>query len=252
MKQFILAVIIVTGLLSCTNYGKKVSQDYLEVYYKEGATKEEAQKTLDLLYPLWKNEEGKTEKKSIQLTKSGDTINFRMVVDEKKLAQTGDETFHTMSNLFSDSLYNGAPVNMVFTDNKFKPIRTIVYKKASLADSYGTPVTAGKIEVYSKDGFSSEHAQMLADYLAKEMGSSTAISFLAGKTEDGGYLVCMASDKDKVAAMDNEVFNQMAKQLSDNVFYGGQVTFELTDTKFKSYKSFVSSQTPAADTTVVK
>jgi hypothetical protein len=213
MKSLVLAFFIAAGLMACTNYGKKVSQDYLEVYYKDGATKEEAQKTVDLLYPLWKSEDGKTEKKSIQLTKSGDTINFRMVVDEKKLAQAGDETFHSMSDLFSDSLFSGAPVNIVFTDNSFKTIRTLVYKKASLADEYGTPVTAGSIQVFSKDGFSSEHAQMLADYLAKEMGSSKAISFLAGKTHDGGYLVCMASDKDKVAAIDNEVFNEMAKQI---------------------------------------
>jgi hypothetical protein len=239
MKQLILAIFIAAGLVACTNYGKKVSQDYLEVYYKDGATKEEAQKTLDFLYPLWKEADGKTDKKSIQLTKSGDTINFRMVVDKAKLAQVDDETFYTMSNLFSDTLYNGAPVNMVFSDNSFKPIRTLVFKKIKAENEFGSKATAGNIEVYCKDGFSLEHAQMLADYLQKEVNPSEIISFQAGKTDDGGYLVRMVANKEKAGELGDASFNKMASELSTNVFSGGQVTFELTDVKFNPYKQYV-------------
>lgn len=240
MKQFIFVFFIAAGLLSCTNYGKKVSQDYLEVYYKDNVSKEEAQKTLDFLYPIWKNDEGKTDTKSVQLTKSGDTISFRMVVDKDKLGKVEDESFYMMGNLFSDSLFDGKPVNMVLTDNSFKPIRTLAYKKTEAGNNYGEKVTAGNIEVYAKDGFSLEQAQNLADFLEKQMGSNNTVSFQAGRTEDGGYLVRMVSDEEKSNELGDEPFNKMAAQLSENIFNDGQVTFELTDNKFNTFKTFES------------
>ena len=240
MKQFILAFFIAAGLVACTNYGKKVSQDYLEVYYKDGISKEEAQKTLDFLYPIWKNDEGKTDTKSVQLTKSGDTISFRMVVDKDKLSKVQDETFYIMGNLFSDSLFDGNPVNMVLTDNSFKSIRTLVYKKTETSNNYGEKVTAGNIEVYAKDGFSLEQAQNLADFLEKQVGSANTVSFQASKTDDGDYLVRMVSDEAKSNELGDEPFNKLAAELFENVFNGGNVTFELTDNKFNTFKTFES------------
>lgn len=38
-------------LLSCTNYGDKLSKDFMEVYFKDGVSKEEAQKALDYFLP---------------------------------------------------------------------------------------------------------------------------------------------------------------------------------------------------------
>ncbi len=248
MKQLILACLLTVGLFSCTNYGKKVSKDYLEVYYKDGATETEAQKTVDFLYPLWK-EDGSTAKKSVQLTKSGDTINFRMVVDQAKLAKMEDLTFQLMSNLFSDSIYSGAPVNMVFTDDSFKPIRTLAFKKMDMKDDFGEKITAGPIEVYVKDGFSMEEAQNLASFLEKEMSAGANVtSFQVGKTDDGGYLVRMVSQEAKAAELGDAAFKNLAEVLSKNVFNGGQVTFELTDGRFNPYKKFVSAFQQSPDT----
>lgn len=242
MKQFILAIFITAGLLACSNYGKKVSKDYLEVYYKDGATKEDAQKTLDLLYPLWKSTEGKSASKSIQLTKTGDTINFRMVIDKDKLSQIEDETFYTMSQLFSDSLFSGKPVNMVLTDNKLKAIRTLVYKKMETENDWGEKVTAGNIEVYCKDGFSKKEAQALANFLEKDMGSpASIISFQVAKDKDQFIFVRMVSSEEKAASIDAAVFNEMAASISDNVFNGEHVMFELTDNKFNAFKTFHSN-----------
>jgi hypothetical protein len=56
-RSLFILVIAVIGLSSCTNYGDKVSKDFVEVYYKDNISKEQAQKTLDLLYPSW-NESG--------------------------------------------------------------------------------------------------------------------------------------------------------------------------------------------------
>ena len=79
MKSFILSLLTAIVLTACSNHGEKVTKDYLDVYYKDGITKEQAQKALDYFLPKWKDEGEKTKPKSIQLTKNGDTINFRMV-----------------------------------------------------------------------------------------------------------------------------------------------------------------------------
>ncbi|HSU28665.1 MAG TPA: hypothetical protein VLJ68_09810 [Chitinophagaceae bacterium] len=135
MKKFIqpylvLAIVTMCLVSSCTNYGKKVSHDYLEVYYKEGITKEQAQRTVDYLYPVWMDEGAKTRKKSIQLTKSGDSINFRMVTDQEKLAKIeSNDIFYSMAQNLSDSIFNGAPVNLDLTDKQFKTVRRVTFKK---------------------------------------------------------------------------------------------------------------------------
>jgi hypothetical protein len=72
------------------------------------------------------------------------------------------------------------------------------------------------------------------------MGSNNTVSFQAGKTDDGGYLVRMVSDEEKSNELGDEPFNKMAAELSENVFNGGHVTFELTDNKFNTFKTFES------------
>jgi hypothetical protein len=50
----------------------------------------------------------------------------------------------------------------------------------------------------------------------------------------------MVSDEEKSNELGDEPFNKMAAELSENVFNGGQVTFELTDNKFNTFKTFES------------
>ena len=78
MKKILFSLLLVTILFSCSKNGDKVSQDFMEVYYKDGITKQEAQKALDYFLPRWKEKDGETARKSIQLTKNGDTINFKI------------------------------------------------------------------------------------------------------------------------------------------------------------------------------
>lgn len=117
---------------------------------------------------------------------------------------------------------------------------------------FGPKVTAGNIEVYSKDGFSREQAQMLADYLQEQISPAQTISFQVGNTDDGGYLVRMVSDESKVAAMGDASFNAMAEEIATNFFKGGQLTFELTDGKFVPFKKFLTGKANTVDTTAVQ
>lgn len=130
LNRCMLVIVMALALSACNNYGDKVSKDFLEVYYKDGINKEQAEKTLNFLYPYWKSPGSEeTNRKSVQLIKNGDTIYFRMVSVAEKVALMNDEIFYQMGNTFADSLFGGSPVNVDLTDNKFKTIRTFHYKK---------------------------------------------------------------------------------------------------------------------------
>jgi hypothetical protein len=126
----VLPLLLVIGLAACTNYGKKATKGHVEIYYKDGISQEQAQKAADFLYGIDVSVNNNTTvKKSIQLIKEGDTVNFRMVIDKKKLSGVNDENFYALGNVISDSLFGGKPVNVDLTDNTFKTIRTMHYKK---------------------------------------------------------------------------------------------------------------------------
>jgi hypothetical protein len=236
-------------LASCTNYGKKVSKDYLEVYYKDGITKDQAQKTLDFLYPQWKNESGKTDTKSIQLTKgAGDTIVFHMVVDKNKLKDISDDIFYGMGNIFSDSLFNKAPVNITFTDNQFKDIRTLVYKKAEAATESGEKATvnaddfdhdtAGGVNFYWK-GITDDESKTIADYIVKNGSFAGGTAALYMTKEGDRYVIsypmqeAYRTDPAYLAELD-----KVSKQIKDNLFADKPFSFVMTDEKLSAVKKW--------------
>lgn len=131
MKKISYLLLITSALIiaACTNYGKKATHGHIEFYYKDGITAEQAQHAADLFYWIDSISNNKKTEKSVQLVKNNDTICFRMVVDEKKAKDMPDDTFNAIGTMFSDSVFNHAPVKMELTDNTFKTIHAVVYKK---------------------------------------------------------------------------------------------------------------------------
>lgn len=240
MKQLLTLMLAALILFtSCTNYGKKAKSGNIEVYYKDGATKEQAQKTADLfLQALQASDPNDKATKSFQLTKPGDTLLMKMVVGDKaRMTAAGDDAFYAMVGLISDSVYNGKPVNISFTDNKFKAFRTLTYNPARILN-FGVKVTSGNVEVYSKDGFSSEHAQMLADFLSKEMQPANTISFQVGMPEGQVYQIYMASSPEKAKNVTTENIQDLCSKMSKEVFNGVDLNFHFTDVRFKPFLSY--------------
>lgn len=124
--HLLLFIISTFTIASCSNYGDKVSKDFVEIYYKDNITKEQAEKTLEILYPGW-NQSG--TKKSVQLVKKADTVYFRMVIDEEKAKGIADETYLLLGTGLSMSVFNNEPVNVELTDNRFNTLRTLHFEK---------------------------------------------------------------------------------------------------------------------------
>ncbi len=124
--HLLLFIITTLTIASCSNYGDKVSKGVVEIYYKDNITKEQAEKTLEILYPSW-NQSG--TQKSVQLLKRADTVYFRMVIDEEKAKGIGDETYLLLGNGLSISVFNNEPVNVELTDNRFNTLRTLHFEK---------------------------------------------------------------------------------------------------------------------------
>ena len=125
----LLFVSVLLILAACTNYGKKATHGHIEFYYKDGITAAEAQHAADLFFWIDSISNNPSVQKSVQLIKDKDTVCFRMVVDEKKSKDMPDDTFNAIGTIFSDSVFNHAPVKLELTDNKFKTIHAVKYKR---------------------------------------------------------------------------------------------------------------------------
>jgi hypothetical protein len=132
--QILTALITLTIVFSsCKDYGKKATKGPIEVYYKDGVTETEAQKTAIMFAFIDSSQNNNTkETKSMQLTKNADTICFKMVASKEKLASVNDFAFEVIGNMIADSVFNGKPVNVELTDNTFNTFKKIQYKKMDL------------------------------------------------------------------------------------------------------------------------
>lgn len=132
-KKFFYSLLLAVVLASCTNYGKKTKSGPVEVYYKDGIEEKEAQATADFLAMIDKTQNGNTtEKKSFQLCKKDGEVCLRMVAIKEKLAGISDTAFLAISNMVSEEVFKGNPVNIELTNNKFETFKSFPYKKLDL------------------------------------------------------------------------------------------------------------------------
>lgn len=236
MRYLSLLLLATVLVVSCNNYGKKVSKEYLEIYYTDGVSRETAERTLEFLYPQWKLPDGSpTPKKSVQLDQKGDTVLFRMVADMAIVDETGNDIFLLMAQELSTSVFQSAPVTIEFTDKAFKTIRTLSFQKEP---DFGELVTTGEIEVYITEGATREEGTRTQRFLSDLMGEGKAISVQISKDRNDGYLVKMAYNKAYAATLPDSNFYTIVDMLSRDVFNDQHVTLELTDEYFHTFRTF--------------
>ena len=127
MKKLItiLAVILFSSviLMSCTDHGKEKHFNGVQLFYTSSISESEANALGNYLI---KGGFADGAEKTVQLNKSGNTYEFRMVVKTgiEKAQQNLD-----MGKLFaaeiSTSVFNGKPVDVHFCDENLKTLRVL-------------------------------------------------------------------------------------------------------------------------------
>lgn len=241
MKKYLLIMLSAVLLAACSNYGKKVKEGHIEVYYKSGITERQAQKTAKILYEADKEGGNEPNRKSFQLYKKDENIFLKMVVDEKNADKVPDESFIAIANLVSENVFDGSPVEMELTDNKFNPIRTIVNKKTNPDDinreAFGEKVTSGNTEVYYK-GAPATEVQKLADYLNNYFNPESTYSFQLLKDDIENYTVKMVGNPDKIQTLPGSFFEELCSGICNDVLHVPSLTFEMTDATFKPKRTY--------------
>lgn len=117
--MFIAAVI----LTSCSNYGKEKNFNGVQLFYTSNITESEANSMGNYLI---ESEFADGEEKTVQLNKSGNTYEFRMVV---KTGIEQDSEYAEMGKLLaaeiSSLVFNGAQVDVHFCDENLKTLRVL-------------------------------------------------------------------------------------------------------------------------------
>lgn len=236
MKKYILCLLL-PFLAACSNYGPKVTSTNIEVYYKEGISKEQAEKTARLFDQLLKaSNPADNATKSFQLLKAGDTILLKMVADPAKLKDVGDDAFYAITTVVSDSVFAGSVVNLTLTDNTFKGFREFAYRKKAVS-SWGEKYESGFVEVYD-DGVGLSAAKALADLMSSYFTPQNTFSFQLTKNEQEQTIARMVVNPDKMELFTDEVMLELSKGISEKVLNGAPVRFELTDKQFNPLRGF--------------
>ena len=192
MRKISTLIFIVTSILfsSCSNkeYGEELSKDGVQLFYTDKVTKEEANNLLSYLV-----EEGFSDgtTKTVQLNKSGNTYEFRMVV--KKGIEQDEEYITLFKDLtleLSERVFNNNPVDLHLCDEELETIRVIPmnYLDDKYEDNSNSSQTFDKNEErnqnYSQNSYPKDLVQNFMNECMKNGGSQTRCSCALNKIEE--------------------------------------------------------------------
>ena len=121
---FCFAALLVTA---CNSYGDKIKiNDKSEVYYKDGASKDDAQRLGNFL--LKNSYFDSLSEKSVQLTKNKDTFDVKFVVDKAKVEQQGNSEFlfQILGAAISSEVFANKPVKVILADQYMKGFKDVL------------------------------------------------------------------------------------------------------------------------------
>lgn len=249
--QLSLVAISLITLSSCTNYGKKVtfSSHKGEVYYKGDGVNENDAKAVGKFLEEEKYFLNDDQTRSVQLIKNDKKIEARFVVNEKKLAEVKnvDAIFEMIGAQMSKQVFNEVPVDIIYTDDKFKDIKTIAYNKKVLeSNSVLDELKAmNKKEVFNNTLFfsndiTSEEAASLAAYLAGEefFTNSSNNDFIIDKKGDNGIHIRAPFQTSFLDEDGLQKIKAFAEKMKTELFENNNMDFEVLDEKMESVKTF--------------
>jgi len=124
ITKFVIIFITSAILTSCSNYGKEKNFNGVQLFYTSTVTEAEANSVGDYLI---KNKFADGVKKTVQLNKSGNIYEFRMVV--KKGIEQDQEyiaAFKVLAAEISNDVFNGKQVDIHLCDEYLKTQRVVL------------------------------------------------------------------------------------------------------------------------------
>jgi len=219
------ALLFFAVLSGCANYGKEKVFKGVELYHTDKVTDAEADSLGNYLV-AGKFADGK--EKTVQLTKAGNTYQFRFVVKEGVDKDASyDKIAKFLANMLSAQVFNGAPVEVQLCDDHLETLKTVV------ADDYGKEKIFNGVSIFHTKDITDAQVDSLGNYLvrmkfANGQPKSTMITKL-GNTYRFKFVVKSGADKDPDYQKNGKLF---ASQLSAGVFNGAPVEVLMCDDYF--------------------
>jgi hypothetical protein len=226
LLRFSLALVLLGLVCGCNDFGTKLKFKSGELYYTRSVTREEADK---LGEQLLKDGFFNNEAKTVQLSRSGDTYEVRLVI---KPEFQNDTNYHRLLGIFgaelSQKVFAKAPVTMHVCDVRLKTVATI--------DPFPFVEANGGTLCYDAT-LSKPEVESLRDHLIKEkFFDGTPKSLLVqkdGKTIDLRMMVRPDAEKNPALA---SAFKTMAQEVSRKAFAGAPVRLCLCNEKLMTVK----------------
>lgn len=219
MTRITFAALLIFLLSGCGGHGPKVQHGSIEVFYVDGATKEDADRLGAYLTTQWG---AGGAKRSVQIKKAGDGYQLRMVV--RKEFQKDDKTLEALvfdGARVSRDIFAGAPVEIQACDEHFTTIKTMPPR----ADvRYG--VVERQIEVFYAAEADKEDALRLARHLAGQAPALTLKLARRGPVVEVHLVTLPDAHKQPDVMAD---MRRARAELAANVFRGAAVELHLCD-----------------------
>lgn len=226
MKKLIY-LFALTLLVACSNYGEKLSFNGTEVYYKDGVTKEQAEKL-----GVYLQTEGFTDgnRKSVQLVNDENTGNltFRMVTSKGSAYNPQNETmFESFTRKLTEEF--NQPVDFQLCDESFETLRTF---KASDVPAL---IEKGNLQVLYTKNVTKEQAQNLTDFLTKDEKETAMTVQLDQRNDTLVYKMVV-----KAGYENNEAYTMVLKaykdMMSKEIFNNQIVEAQMCDENMQTLK----------------
>ena len=234
-KNLIILSLLVFTLTfaSCTNYGTKLMFDETELYYTKNVTEDKADDIGKYL-----QETGFTEgdRKTIQITKDGDTYQFRMVVKEDFVDDEDyEQTAYVFINNLSTDVLDNNPVELHMCDENLKTLKVVKMddNQEIIEDDY---------EILSYDGTEIEYNNTvkynevndLGNFLIQTGFTDGTLKSIVLVKDQNTYVFKMVVDE--TSWTDQEYHNlakEYAQEMSSTIFNDKNVEIQLCNEYFE-------------------
>lgn len=240
MKKYLIILALTFALpliQSCNNFGKEKDYNGVQLYHTAAVTDAEADKLGNYLVSQ-KFADGTT--KTVQITKSGNTYQFRFVLkdDASKNSSLG-ATLQSLAGFLSSDVFNGAPVEVhacdeyLHTKQVYKPIAASPKK------------IFNGVQLHHSEGITDAEVDSLGNYLVRSKfadgGAKTVQLTKSGSTFQFRFVIRPGYEKDSAFIQNCRIF---AGQLSNDVFKRSPVEIQMCDDAMNTLATAQMDKTP--------